>query len=125
MEDVDRVWIRATGANTCLLHAGDRHLWMLLRVHRMMLGGGALLAARECSERDLMAAVEAAEYFGLPELAKAIHGVSVLAFADPDQFDSLIASLTDEYRQAAPSGSVIVTAFHKKFRAAPGDFAPT
>ena len=91
----------------------------------MMVGGGALLAASDCSERDLMAAVEAAEYFGLPDLAKVIHGISVLAIADDRELEVLAASLTDEYREAVPSGSVIVIAFQKKFRKSPEDFAPT
>jgi hypothetical protein len=91
----------------------------------MMLGGGALLAALECSERDLMSAVDAAEYFELPELAKVIHGISVIAIADATEVEILTASLTEEYRAAAPSGSVIVAAFHKKFRSDPEDFAPT
>ena len=72
-----------------------------------------------------MAAVEAAEYFELPDLAKVIHGISVITFADDTEVDVLGASLTEEYRTAAPSGSIIVSAFHQKFRSDPEDFAPT
>lgn len=90
-----------------------------------MLGGGTLLAAAECSERDLMSAVDAAEYFELPDLAKVIHGISVIAIADATELEILAASLTEEYEAAAPSGNVIVSAFHKKFHSAPEDFAPT
>jgi hypothetical protein len=125
MSDAQLVWNRACMSDTALLRVGDRHLSALLRVHGMVMNGGAGHAVETCTAPELLASVDAARYFGLGDLANVLYGISQLpTVADDDERETLAEGLDQIYEDEVPADSIIDAAFGKKLRAAPEDFAP-
>lgn len=98
---------------------GDRHLSALLLVDGMVQNGGPNHAADSCDPAEITAAVAAARYFGLGDLAEVIGELP--AAADDEDADD---RLSEAYHRLLPDSDRLSDALAARHAAAPGDFQP-
>jgi hypothetical protein len=114
------VWNRAclsTGTGV-----GDRHLSALLLVDGMVQNGGPNHAADSCEPAQLAAAVAAARYFGMDDLAAVLVELPTAASGQLD--DGAEDRLSKAYYELTQDGERLDRAFQERYAAAPEDFEP-
>ena len=136
-----KVWYRAVVLSEHPApQRGDRHLAALQFVGGMAYKGGFSYAVDVCDSTALRAGAQAAEYFGLAELADII-GKATWLKAVLEAMDDDTREVTDREMAEAAAGcgsvsdlnaaynavvtnEIVMAALEAKLRSAPEDFAP-
>jgi hypothetical protein len=130
LTDADRVWNRATDADSRhnpALAAGDRALSALLQAHGLAMNGGVWHALESLSPEDLGAACAGFRHFGFDPVADLLQvgggRVAVAEDASLEEQEALEAELDQVYYAAIPTDQTLVYAFEQRLQAHPSEFA--
>ncbi len=129
MDDVDKVWNRATEVELDEeAREGDRALQAVLLFHNEAMSGGVLNGFEALEVEELEAARVGFEWLGMPEVASLLARASdVIAATDLDDdevADALESRLDNDYNALVPADRTLEDALRRRLADDPEAFAP-